>query len=170
MTLLLDEKQINVDPDSFYLPEAEDMGSFNHSYLQLKLGALFLTIADYLVLTELSLDTSAVKDQLPEIGSTIVPDLAIYPAREINLNKDILKMSEMPLLVIEILSPMQAPQLLVDKVAIYFALGVHSCWIVYPTAQTISVFTAPYQSRSFSAGVVEDDILGIALPIAEIFA
>lgn len=79
-------------------------------------------------------------------------------------------MTEMPLLVIEILAPMQAPQLLVDKLAVYFALGIHSSWIVYPMAQTISVFSAPYQFQSFSTGEITDEIVGITLPLEQIFS
>lgn len=169
MTLVLEEKLVAADADDFHLSEVEDRGSFNHSYLQMKLGALFLSMPGYLVLSELSLETSTVQQIFPDLGSTIVPDLAVYPAREINLAKDILRMAEMPLLVVEILSPMQAPQLLVDKVAVYFALGVRSCWIVYPTSQTISVFHAPYESRSFSSGNLIDKTLDIQLPLARIF-
>jgi Uma2 family endonuclease len=163
------ELQTNIHNDNFHLDEAEDMGSFNHSYLQSKLSALFLTTTPYLALTELSLDTASIKAQFPEAGDSIVADVALYPNRQVNLAKDIVKMAEMPLLVIEILSPMQAPQLLVDKMALYFALGVRSCWIVYPTAQTVSVFSAPYQFQSFSAGNVEDPTLALELPIEQLF-
>ncbi|MEZ4659628.1 MAG: Uma2 family endonuclease [Caldilineaceae bacterium] len=169
MAISILEKPITVESDEFHLTEAEDMGSFNHSYLQMKLGAAFVNMPEYMALTELSLDTSAIKDQFPHIGDSIVPDLAIYPTREVNMTKDVLKMAEMPLLVIEILSPMQAPQLLVDKLELYFALGVRSCWIVFPTAKTVSVFSAPYQSISFTEGDVEDETLGITLPIRQIF-
>lgn len=161
--------QTVIHGDDYHLAEADDMGSLNHSYLQTKLGSLFLTMTPYLPLTELSLDMAAIKEQFPEAGDSIVADLAIYPVRTINLAKDVVKMTEMPLLVIEILSPMQAPQLLVDKVVLYFALGARSCWIVYPTAQTVSVFSAPYQFQSFSTGLVEDPVLDIHLPIEQIF-
>lgn len=166
----LNNLQAVIDNDNFHLTEAEDMGSLNHSYLQSRLSALFLTTTPYLVLTELSLDIAPIKAQFPEAGDSIVADVAIYPTRQINLAKDVVKMVEMPLLVIEILSPMQAPQLLVDKVALYFALGVRSCWIVYPTAQTVSIFSAPYQFQSFSSGVVEDVTLGLKLSIEQIFS
>lgn len=161
--------QTAIHNDNFHLAEAEDMGSLNHSYLQSKLSALFLTTTPYLALTELSLDTAPIKDKFPEAGDSIVADVAIYPTRQINLAKDVVKMVEMPLLVIEILSPMQAPQLLVNKVEFYFALGVRSCWIVYPTAQTISVFSAPYQFQSFSTGMIEDPALDLQLPLKQIF-
>ena len=169
MTLILEEKQVAADADIFYVSEAEDMGSLNHSYLQTKLGSLFLMLKEYIAFTELSLDTSAVQAAFPHAGQAIVPDVAVYPVRQINLAKDTLKMTEMPLLVIEILSPMQAPQLLIDNLAIYFALGVRSCWLVYPMAQTISVFNAPDQFHSFSANEVIDEVMGLRLSIEEIF-
>ncbi|MCB0063343.1 MAG: Uma2 family endonuclease [Caldilineaceae bacterium] len=169
MTLVVDETLVTEDIDNFHLSETEDMGSLNHSYLQAKLTSLFLMMSKYIALTELSLDTTAVKPEFPGIGDSIVPDLAIYPTREINLAKDVLRMTEMPLLAIEILSPMQAPQLLVDKIAVYFALGIQSCWLVYPTAQTVSVFSAPYQFQSFSTGEIQDKTLDISLDWGQIF-
>lgn len=169
MTVVLEAEEVFADSDNFHVSEAEDMGSLNHSYLQTKLGALFLMLNEYIAFTELSLDTSTVQAEFPYAGQSIVPDVAVYPARQINLAKDTLKMTEMPLLAIEILSPMQASQLLIDKLAIYFALGVRSCWLVYPMAQTISVFSAPDQFHSFSAGEVIDEVLGLRLSIEEIF-
>lgn len=169
MTILVDETQLAADPENYHLTDAEDMGSFNHSYLQAKLTALFLHMPEYLALTELSLDTARVKQEFPAIGDSIVPDLAIYTAREINLARDTLRMTEMPLLAVEILSPMQAAQILVDKIALYFALGVRSCWIVYPTAQTVSVFSAPYEFQSFSSGQIYDRNLDLSLAWEQIF-
>ena len=90
MSVSIDESQMAINSDDVHVPESDDVGSFNHSYLQLKLGALFLDMPDYMALTKLSLDTSAIQDTFPHIGSSIVPDFAIYPVREVNLTKDIL--------------------------------------------------------------------------------
>lgn len=42
--------------------EVTDMGSRNHSYLQIKLGALLLGLEQYMVLSEISLDSSTLLD------------------------------------------------------------------------------------------------------------
>lgn len=59
--------------DNFHLTDAEEMGSLNHSYLQSKIGALFFTMTDYIALTELSLDTSTVKDVFPTLVMPLSP-------------------------------------------------------------------------------------------------
>ena len=157
--------------DEFHVPEAEDMGSINHSYLQSQIASLFQTTGDYVALTELSLDSTMVKDEFG-IGESIVPDIAIYQRKtfgKINWRKDQVKASKMPLLVIEILSPMQAVQQLIDKLAIYFELGVQSCWLVYPSSNTVEVYSAPYQAESFASGTIHDARLNITLEIDAIF-
>lgn len=157
--------------EEFYLPEEEDMGSINHSYLQSKLGVLFHNLGNYVTLTELSLDSSSVKEEFG-IGDTIVPDVAVYKRElfgTINWRKDSVKANNMPVLVIEILSPMQSVQQLIDKLATYFQLGVQSCWLIYPSSNTVEVYSAPYQARSFLTGDVIDAKLDIRLPIDTIF-
>ena len=160
-----------INDDMFHVPEEEDMGSLNHSYLQLRLGRLLQDAGDFTVLSELSLDISSVKEQFNEKSDFAVPDLTLYPKRKIDFGRDIVKMTDIPLLVVEILSPMQATQPLVDKLAIYFALGVKSCWIVAPFSTTVSVYTAPYKFITYKADdVIVDSQLGIELAGSEIFS
>ena len=128
-----------------------------------------LQAGDYTPLSELSLDASSIKDDYDFVGDTLIPDLSVYPKRGFVQTRDILRMQEMPLLVIEILSPMQALQPLTDKFDAYFALGIHSGWLVNPVQRTIAVFTAPYQSKLFHEGTLVDERLSIELSIDEIF-
>jgi hypothetical protein len=58
--------------------EVMDMGSLNHSYLQIKLGALLLGFEQYMVLSEISLDTST----LDNLSKEIRPDLALFPQQQ----------------------------------------------------------------------------------------
>ena len=145
------------------------MGSFNHSYLQSKLSAIFMQMDGVIALTELSLDTSSIKAQFPHVSDTLVPDISIYPTREINLERDVYKMTEMPLLIIEILSPRQSVQQLVDKMEFYFSLGIQSGWLVYPASKTISVYKAPFNSQSFSGELLVDKVLNLELQLSMVF-
>lgn len=157
--------------DDFHVPEAEDMGSFNHSYLQSTIAALFYQMDDYVALTELTLDSSHIKDEF-HVGDGIIPDVAVYKRADvgkINWRKDSIKTERVPILVIEILSPMQAVQQLIDKLAAYFRLGVKSCWLVYPSAETVDVYTAPYEAHSFSSGEIYDTQLQLSIPIERVF-
>lgn len=80
------------------------MGSHNHSYLQMKLGALLLGLEQYMVLSQISLDSSALENNTKEMR----PDLALFPKQPIDFLQDEIRMQTMPLLVIEILSPHQS--------------------------------------------------------------
>src|SRR5690349_19738446 len=89
------------------LEESSDMGSFNHSTVQVNLGFLLKRLGKYTVSADLSLDVSqADLTQFKlSLREEIKPDLCVYPKRKLDPMNDILKMTEMPLLAIEIVSP-----------------------------------------------------------------
>jgi Uma2 family endonuclease len=126
-------------------------------------------LGKYSVLTELSLDTSQLVTHQFKVKDEIKPDVCAYLKRSLSRPFDILKMSEMPLLVIEILSPRQGAQEILEKFAAYFALGVLSCWLVDPTTAIVAVYAALDQHKTFSSGEVIDETLDIRLPLVEIF-
>jgi len=148
---------------------AYDTGSHNHSAIQANLAFLLKRLGKYSVYTELSLDVSQLDTQKFKVKEEIKPDVCIYPKRGLSRPFDILKMAEMPLLVIEILSPRQGTQEILEKFAIYFALGVHSCWLIDPTIAVIAVYSALDQHKIFAVGEVVDEVVDVNLPFAEIF-
>lgn len=94
----------------------------------------------------------------------------LYPKRDLIIPFDILKMTEMPLLVVEVLSPRQFLSSLVEKFSAYFALGVKSCWLVDPTTHTVHVYSSLTNCHTFAASdTVDDQVLDIQIPVAEIF-
>lgn len=147
------------------LEEELDMGSRNHSYLQIKLGALLLALEQYMVLSDISLDTSALAMNTKEMR----PDLALYPKQAIDFLQDEIRMQTMLLLIIEILSPCQSIDEILEKFRCYFKLGVQSCWLVLPPLHTVSVFSAPNKEHTFSQGELVDAVLGIRLALDSIF-
>jgi Uma2 family endonuclease len=72
----------------------------------------------YRSLSELSLAT------LPE-GTT--PDVAVYPAFALDYEHRTAKRTDPPLLCIEIQSPSQSAEEMVNKTNLYFGFGVRSC-------------------------------------------
>jgi len=151
--------------------ESVDVGSFKHSSAQANLAFLLKRLGKYSVLTDLSLDISKVDISKFDISTKeeIKPDVCIYPKRKMNLLDDILRMSEMPLLAIEVLSPKQGVYDILEKFKLYFALGVQSCWLVIPNTRTVVVYSAPDGFATFGTGEVIDESLGIQIPIEEIF-
>jgi Uma2 family endonuclease len=134
-------------------------------------------VPNYTPTLELTLDISTANLSQFDIRAKeeLKPDIGLYPATRRGLSRpnDILKMLEMPLAAIEILSPKQGIYDLKEKFKAYFALGVKSCWLVTPELEVISVYTTisdfkNYDKRSGSLEVV-DETLEIRLPLDQIF-
>jgi len=135
--------------------------SKNHSRLQVTLGAAFLALNNYAVYSELSLDIA---------GKEYVPDIALYPSEPIDLLNDKIRISEPSLLIVEILSPTQNMQELIDKFKIYFEFGTQSCWLLLPLARAITVFNVETKSpTTYATDKVIDNNLGITLNLNKIF-
>jgi len=136
------------------------MGSYFHSMVQARLARLLGNLNKFEVFSELSLEIDKTEYK---------PDVCLYPKAKKKVVKDITKMTELPLLAIEILSPSQYNQDLIDKIEIYFAAGIKSNWIVIPTAKAVSVYKSLEDFETFSKSNIIDNIIGIELPINEIF-
>lgn len=134
--------------------------SFNHSYIQVTIGAALLNLKKYTVLSELTLDIN---------GTEYRPDICIYSKRHMDLTHDITRMSEIPLLICEILSASQTLQEMIDKFEIYFEAGIKSCWLVIPMAHAVTVYHSLKQFQTFSTDKIIDEVLDIHLPIQSIF-
>lgn len=114
---------------------------------------------------------------LPEINLTMperpdaVPDVAIYPKLEIDFLHDVTSMTDMPLTVIEIISPSQSHEEILSKFERYFNAGVKSCWLVMPSFQAISVYSGVGKYQFFSTDqTLTDAATGIELPVGEVFS
>ena len=117
----------------------------------------------YLVASEVTLDTQ------PQ-GST--PDLVLYPAQTIDMGIEIpARQTAPPLLTVEIQSPSQSLDEMVDKANVYFGFGTASCWIVQPRIKAILVFTRPDQYSFFHHDDrLHDSNLNIDLDLSAIFS
>lgn len=149
----------------------DDVGSLNHSAAQANLAYLFKRLDKYSVFTELSLDIRDV-DLTPfdlQIRSDVKVDVCIYPKRPINPAEDILRVKEMPLLAVEIISPRQGISEITEKFKLYFSLGIQSCWLVIPNNQTVTVYADMAHFSTFVSGDVIDNQLEIRLPVQDIF-
>jgi Uma2 family endonuclease len=142
--------------------EQEIVGSRNHAYLQTILSAELYNLDQFTVYAELSLDIA---------GKEYKPDIALYPLEQgvDTFLTDILRMTEMPLCAIEILSPRQFMESILEKFKIYFSAGIQSCWLVIPNVRTVFVYSELEMVQSFSSGEVVDKKLNIRLPLAKIF-
>ena len=81
---------------------------------------------------------------------------------------DLVKTEEIPLLAVEILSPKQMIQDVVDKIDVYLKAGVKSCWVIASFPRSIAVCTTQ-QVNYFSYEDVVDKTLNIKIAIDAIF-
>ena len=139
--------------------------SWNHGTTQHRLsGLLFAYEDEYSIASELSLDL----DGLP-IGTT--PDLCIYSKKNTNFLHDEVRLTEPPLVAVEIASPTQSTQDIVDKIQQMLAAGVQSCWLVQPAMQAITVYAAEGAApKTVSDGPLDDPATDIEIDVAEVFA
>jgi Uma2 family endonuclease len=100
----------------------------------------------------------------------LTPDVSVYADLEIDFTQDETHVTEPPLLAIEISSPTQGIQDLVDKARYLMEHGVESCWIVQPPLRTITVFTPDMDSTTYSSGVVPDPTTEIEVDLADVFS
>ncbi len=159
----------------------DEMGSLNHSTLQTNLAGLLKFKCDkkLAVMTELSLDISQhdISQYDLEASTELKPDVCAYLKRPVipDGKNDLIKVSQMPDLVIEILSPRQSIDYLVRKTKAYFELGVRTGWLVNPDQKIITVYSRSshhLRSKTFALDTtpeVIDDILCLRFLMREIF-
>lgn len=141
----------------------EKMSSYNHSELQTRLGFLLMLAYrhQYSILTELDFAFASGKTR---------PDLCILPKRKANWMEDEIIVSDVPLTTIEILSPEQSMNSLLDRIyKKHFPAGVKTVWLIIPAIQIITILL-PDQSRiNVTEGVLTDPVTGLQLTISEVF-
>jgi Uma2 family endonuclease len=153
--------------------EDDDMGSVNHSVVQGRIAGLLFNDGRFTVMPELSLDISKIDPSQFGIKAKneLKPDICLYPNSVGGRKRDILRMPEKPLLIIEVISPEQGIREILAKFDAYFALGVKSCWLVLPEIKTITVYSQPDSFTNFDHNDREivDEVMDIRLQISQIF-
>ena len=151
-------------PSEYELERGKPVPTLNHAYVQKNL----LVTLDYRYRKTLTV-LSELNVTMPERPDT-VPDIAIYPKLQIDFFNDITSMTEMPLTIIEIVSPSQSDAEIIAKFKRYFDAGIKSCWLVMPSFQAISVYSAFGKYRFFSDNeTLTDPTTGIEVSLSEVF-
>ncbi len=150
-----------------------EVGSLNHSIVQTQIAGLLLNDDRFKPIVELSLDAS--QKDLSQFGlkakDELKPDICVYPNTVKRKRRDVLRMPEMPLLAIEIISPSQSIDSLLAKFDAYFDMGIKSCWLVMPSVDIVDIYSQPDRHKTFDMNDTEiiDEVMGIRLPIQKIF-
>ena len=138
------------------------MPSKNHAFIQSNLtGILYAAYRkQYRIVTEIRIEIN---------NSDYTPDVCVYPLIPFDSRHDEIRMTELPLTAIEILSPTQSVEELVAKFEVYFGAGVHSGWLVQPALQTIFLLTPDGKISVFHDDALVDPATGVELNLSEVF-
>jgi Uma2 family endonuclease len=153
--------------------EVSKMPSTNHSYVQTQITLALAENKGFTPFVELSLDASQI--DLTQFGlktkDELVPDICLYEGiHQFEPRKDTAKRSDMPVLVVEVLSPTQGINDIINKFEACFALGIQSCWLVVPTTEVITVYSAQhFESFGTQDSEIIDKVLNIRLPTQKIW-
>jgi Uma2 family endonuclease len=102
--------------------------------------------------------------------------VSVLAARSYSYADEETRVTEPPVLTVEILSATQSPQALVHKIRRLLRAGVRSAWLVVPPLKTITVFTGfdaagEPQSATYEVGeTLRDASAGIEVAVADVFA
>ena len=102
-------------------------------------------------------------------GKDYVPDICIYPKMQFNGRQDVIRMTEVPLTAIEIISPAQGQDDIMQKFEVYFAQGVKSCWFVQTINDSIAVYLPDNQTFVFHNENLTDPSNDISIDLKEVF-
>ncbi len=161
--------------EEYQKEEDSNAGSLNHSLAQARITGLLTNEERFSVMVELSLDAS--QTDLGQFGlktkEELKPDICLYPNTVwFSESTDILRMMEMPLLAVEIISPKQGFDDILAKFKAYFSLGVKSCWLVMPAIRSIAIYSRIDNFSSFDMhrdAELVDKVMDIHLPFQKIF-
>jgi Uma2 family endonuclease len=148
-------------PLTYEEERGKPMPSYNHGAIELNLGTELSKNRSFRVLCELTLDIH---------GKPYTPDLSAYPRTPLDLRHDVSRMPEPPLLVVEIISPQQPIQEIMDKVDVYFGFGVKSVWVVSPSMHSIQIITPDGREIVISTGTATDPVTGLTADLAAVFS
>lgn len=153
--------QTEQPPSNYERERGKPMPSKAHGYTQSNLIIALAAFRDrYTIFSELTLELD---------GREVTPDLSVYPKINVDLVHDEVRVPDPPLLAVEIASPTQNVQDLVEKIEFLLDAGVQSCWLVQPPLRTVTVFPGHMDGTTVSDGTVSDPVLDVEVDSTEIF-
>ncbi len=146
----------------YEIERGKPMPSFNHAVIQARISKEILVQYE---------EQFTVGSEMSLISTTppTVPDLSIFPTTPINWMQDEVKVTRIPLTVVEILSPSQTVTELTDKAKLFFSTGVKSYWLVQPSFRIIMVLRPDEEELVFHNDILTDPTNGISLDLKKVF-
>ena len=161
--VVIDEQEVEeVVRSQYEIERGKPMPSKNHAKLQQRIGVeISVHYSDrYETYSELSLESP---------NPAYVPDLCLFPVEPSNWREDEIRVSEVPLTVIEIVSPSQTDTELTEKSKAYFAAGVKSYWLVQPVLRTVFVLLPNGEELVFHNEILTDPTNTVSIDLKKVF-
>ncbi len=150
---------VETRPLTYEEERGKPVPSRNHGRVQTNLILEFGPQQEFSIYSELTLNVA---------GTNYTPDISVYPHESADFRHDEAIRADLPLLAVEILSPTQSHQEVVEKAEIYLRNGVKSCWIVTPPLRTVTVLLPDGREEVFHAGVAKDPASGLSADLAKV--
>lgn len=149
--------------EGYAIERDKPIPSYNHGIVQANIG--FLVKLNYRKKYRV---TSEVTLKLENWES--VPDISLFPYTPYEATNDKIKTTDVPLCVMEILSPKQNQSELLSKARQYFQKGVKSCWIIFPELENVYIFSSPTDYEIYRKDQqLKDANLDIGFSVSEVF-
>jgi Uma2 family endonuclease len=139
--------------------QVEKMPSLNHSYICAQVMRQLLQDNSIQPLPELTLD----------IDNGLTPDISVFKKEKIQPNffEDILKVKDLPILAIEVISSSQSIQAILEKSKLLVNSGVKTVWTIEPYGRSIFVVNKEGK-KLFHEDIVESE--GIKVDFTKVFS
>lgn len=152
---------LEAPPPTYEEENGKAMPSRNHAIAQARLAGQFMSHSKMEVASEMTLELA---------GQRFTPDLVVYPKRAVDWSNDVVRETEPPLTCVEIFSPQQGYLDVMEKVAVYLASGVKSCWVLVPPLRTVTIYLPGEPPRTTSVGIAKDPATGLEADVSAVFA
>ena len=152
---------LETPPLTYEEERGKPMPSKNHGRVQTNLILELGQKRQYSIYSELTLTMG---------GANFTPDISIYPREPADFRHDETTRTELPLVAVEIFSPSQSHQEVVEKAERYLRHGIKTCWIVSPPLRTITILLPDGTEEVFHRGVATDPVTGLSADLSQVFS
>ena len=159
------EEQAAVELSDYEKERGKPMPNLSHGVLEAAIAIGFGASGSdrYRVAIELTLEFVD--------GLVLTPDISVLPKRPIDWGREPARCRDLPVMVVEILSPSQGYATAVEKIDAYFARGVQSVWEINPALRLVAIHR-PGEQRPpvIQQGEARDPATGLSVRLEAIFS
>ncbi len=162
---LTEEQEEEIELGEYQQERGKPMPNVTHGSVQANLTGTFYAQLkeDYRLATETAFEFAD--------ATVLTPDIAVLAKRSLDWSREPARCRDLPVTVVEILSPSQGYRTAVAKKDAYFANGVQTLWEVNPALKLIAIHrTGNDDPQIILHGEAKDPVTGLTARLEEIFS